>query len=520
VKLADRLAALDDVVALARDRVDTEVVAEAERVAAKAGDRLRFGAEHTVAALAGATGSGKSSLFNALAGEEISPAGLRRPTTGAVHAVTWGSSDPSQLLDWLGVSRRHHLTGGLDGLVLLDLPDVDSVAAGNRLTADRLVEQVDVLIWVLDPQKYADGALHDRYLKPLAGHAGVMLIVLNQIDRLSAAAREGCLTDLRALLTREGLGSVPVRAVSARTGEGLAELRADLAARSAAKREAERRLSADLNSLAASLQSVSGATKGHLGVGRAERARLVAALGDAAGIDAATSAVAASHRRRAAAATGWPFTRWTARLRRDPARRLRLRETPSDLVRTSLPGPSPVQRARIDTALRDLAERAAGPLPDPWPNVVRRAANRERPELPDLLDRAVAGADLGLARTPRWWRLAGVLQWLLAAVAVAGLVWLAVLFGIAWLQLPDPPLPHAGPVPVPTVMLVAGLILGALLALLARALARVGSRRASARARRAIAERVARVADDHVVAPVEAELQAHRALRDALGRLG
>ncbi|MDQ1652355.1 MAG: hypothetical protein QOI35_1555, partial [Cryptosporangiaceae bacterium] len=40
----------------------------AERVAGKATDRLRLGEDHTVVALAGATGSGKSSLFNALAG--------------------------------------------------------------------------------------------------------------------------------------------------------------------------------------------------------------------------------------------------------------------------------------------------------------------------------------------------------------------------------------------------------------------------------------------------------------------
>ena len=41
-----------------------------------------------------------------------------------------------------------------------------------------------MLIWVVDPQKYADAALHDRYLKPLARHADVMMIVLNQVDRL------------------------------------------------------------------------------------------------------------------------------------------------------------------------------------------------------------------------------------------------------------------------------------------------------------------------------------------------
>src|SRR3712207_5697465 len=110
-------------------------------------------------------------------------------------------------------------------LVLLDLPDHDSVRLENRLEVDRLVGLVDVLVWVLDPEKYADAAVHERYLVPLAGHAGVLLVVLNQVDRLDAAAARACLTDLRGLLDREGLADTPLLAVSARAGTGLGELR-------------------------------------------------------------------------------------------------------------------------------------------------------------------------------------------------------------------------------------------------------------------------------------------------------
>ena len=39
----------------------------------------------------------------------------------------------------------------------------------HRLEVDRLVELVDLLVWVLDPQKYADAALHDRYLRRSPG---------------------------------------------------------------------------------------------------------------------------------------------------------------------------------------------------------------------------------------------------------------------------------------------------------------------------------------------------------------
>ena len=43
----------------------------------------------------------------------------------------------------------------------------------------------DLMIWVLDPQKYADAAVHRRYLVPLAGHSEVIAVVLNQADRLT-----------------------------------------------------------------------------------------------------------------------------------------------------------------------------------------------------------------------------------------------------------------------------------------------------------------------------------------------
>ena len=79
----------------------------------------------------------------------------------------------------------------LDGLILLDLPDHDSVVTASMAAVDRLSKLADMVIWVLDPQKYADAAVHNRYLIPLAGHAAVFTVVLNQIDMLSPAAGQG-----------------------------------------------------------------------------------------------------------------------------------------------------------------------------------------------------------------------------------------------------------------------------------------------------------------------------------------
>ena len=236
--------------------------------------------------------------------------------------------------------------------------------------------------------------------------------------------------------------------------------------------------------------------------------------------DTIAAAVDRAHRARAAAVTGWPFTRWLRRLRPDPMRRLRLPETPSEAIRTGLPGPSAVQRARVDSALRELTTRATDGLPEPWPRVVRQAATGATADLPDLLDRTVAGTDLGASRRPRWELPVGFVQAVLAVATLAGLVWLLVLLALDWLKFPEPPLPHVGRVPLPTLLLIGGALAGLLLAFLARRLAAVGGRRRARAARRRLRRRVEEVARTRVLAPVDEELSVHTRLCAAVTRLG
>ena len=179
-------------------------------------------------AIGGATGSGKSATFNALTGTQLAKSGVTRPTTADPMAVCWGSELPAVLLDWLDIGRRHLIAsadGPLTNLVLIDLPDHDSTEKAHRETVDRLVPLVDMLIWVVDPQKYADAALHDGYLKPLAPYADVMVVVLNQADRLQPDELTKALGDLRALLDSEGLQKTVLMPMSALTGFGVRDLR-------------------------------------------------------------------------------------------------------------------------------------------------------------------------------------------------------------------------------------------------------------------------------------------------------
>src|SRR5262249_48936441 len=139
----------------------------------------------------------------------------------------------------------------LRGLILLDLPDHDSVVASSSAAVDRIAVLADMLIWVLDPQKYADAAVHNRYLVPLARHAGVFTVVLNQIDLLTEEEAADCAEDLGRLLEPEGLDDAWLHAVSARTGAGLDELRGLLAEAVSASRAASERITADIDSLLA-----------------------------------------------------------------------------------------------------------------------------------------------------------------------------------------------------------------------------------------------------------------------------
>jgi GTP-binding protein EngB required for normal cell division len=526
-----RVKGLDDAVAAARGRLDDELLDRAGEVVARSAERLRLSADHTVVALGGATGSGKSSTFNALVGLELASVGVRRPTTSWATACTWGVNGANELLEWLGIPPRHQVvrdsmldTGreakDLEGLVLLDLPDHDSTEVAHHLEVERLVRLADLLVWVLDPQKYADAAIHDRFLKPMAAHKGVMMIVLNHIDEVPEDRRPSMLADLRRLLDADGLEDVTVVAASAKDGTGIDELRKGIVARVKDKATTRARIATDVAEAAAEIATVSGHARGPKIADR-DHAELRAAIADAAGVPIVVDAVHKATMIRARRATGWPVTAWLSKLRPDPLKRLHLDLGTSgrDLVasaRSSIPDANQIQEARIESAVRDLSDKLSGELTRPWAAALRRASTSGLPDLEDRLDRAVGSVDLGVARIPLWTRLVRAVQWLLLVSAVTGGLWLGALAVMSYLKLSEPSTPEALQVPVPTLLLVGGVALGLVLAVLCRVL--VG-RSARARARRAdhrLREAVDQVADELVIAPLQAEIDAYRVTTDGL----
>lgn len=234
VQLRARTEDLANALALAGDRVDPAIGGQVRDAISGVRERLALGVDHTVVALAGGTGSGKSSLFNRITRLDFADVGAKRPTTARVTACAW-SGGASALLDWLRVDADRRITlsdelegpkdPALGGLVLLDLPDHDSVESAHRAVVDRVLPLVDLLVWVVDPQKYADDALHSGYLQKSQGLEGSMVVAVNQIDTVPSERRMELVSDMGRLLEHDGLDGVYVTMVSARTGEGLEDVR-------------------------------------------------------------------------------------------------------------------------------------------------------------------------------------------------------------------------------------------------------------------------------------------------------
>ncbi len=555
--LGERLAALERALLAGGDRLETAAAARAAQVVRRGRERSALsrpsggGPASTVVALAGATGSGKSSLLNAFVGEDVAVAGVRRPTTSSPTAVVWGD-EPSALLDWLDVRTRHRAARrpgpreaeALEGLVLLDLPDHDSTDLGNALQVDRMVELVDLMVWVVDPQKYADAALHDGYLRRLTGHQDLLLVVLNQVDTLDETSADACERDLRALLAADGLPRVDVVRTSARSGEGIDDLRRAVAEAVSTTSAATRRTEADVEAAADALAASLG--NGEQDVSARGAESLVDALCVAAGVPTVLDAVMRSELRAGRRATGWPALTWAGRWRRDPLARLRVLgrvgggggrgrqdqepsiEAAADasrarLVRSSLSGPTPTERARVATAARSVASGASDGLPQRWADAVRASVAPAGQDVgggvADALDQALVGVDLQADRP--WWQSAAL--WAQRAVAVVGLVGLVWTLGWAaalWLALPVPSPVTVGrepfDLPLPWVLLGAAIAVGVLLALLLRPLVTSRARRRTAAVREELRARVAQVAAATLLEPMVRVLDDHREARLAV----
>jgi energy-coupling factor transporter ATP-binding protein EcfA2 len=171
----------------------------------------------------GPTGAGKSSLLNTIAGAEVSKAGVLRPTTK--DAVVYASeSDAQRILasGRLAAIARHRLRlaaapAGVDGVAVIDAPDIDSVERDNRELADVLVEISDLCVFVTTATRYAD-LVPWEVLRRVRERGLPLVVVLNRVPA-EEQDRAAVVADARRLFAEAGAG----RARAGRTSRQLAQ---------------------------------------------------------------------------------------------------------------------------------------------------------------------------------------------------------------------------------------------------------------------------------------------------------
>ena len=462
---------LDEAIAAAKALGLDAASAIATRETAAA--RLGFPSSAYVLALAGGTGVGKSTLLNAIAGEKVSEAGARRPTTS--DAVAWVPSSRGRelagLLQWLGVSQvREHAGGGLADVAVIDLPDFDSIAPEHRERVDALLPRVDAVAWVVDPEKYMDDVMHGGYLKTFAPRIRRQIVVLNRSDLLSEADAARVAEDMRKQLRRDGAGEIAVVATRAREGaSGVSSLREWLESGVDAKRILASRVAAESRASVRDLAAGAGVLEDVqvplIEQGRRDRALASVSRGaldliDIAGLERqAVAATRFAARRRGAG----PLGRLTSAIYRLSGRARTAADPVDFLRRWRMRG----SLAPAVEPLRELVTSALPSVPAPLRGSLARLSAPESTEkrVAVTIDRSLAAETAGF-RVPAsgLWFLIDAAQYAVTAVLVFSLLWFASLFVIHDVPVGTITVPYLGPVPTPVALLAVALLAGYLLA--------------------------------------------------------
>ncbi len=137
-----------------------------------------------IVAFMGGTGVGKSTLLNRLAGSEIARAGVERPTSKEVtlfHHVSISIQNFPDNFPLEKIKIAQHNDDAKKAIVWIDMPDFDSTERSNQTLVLQWLPHIDVLIYVVSPERYKDEKAWRVLLAEGAKHA--WLFVLNQWDR-------------------------------------------------------------------------------------------------------------------------------------------------------------------------------------------------------------------------------------------------------------------------------------------------------------------------------------------------
>ncbi len=231
--------------------------------AASLRSRRQYVGDILVLAIAGGTGTGKSSVLNAIAGEPIASVSVRRPHTDEPLAWIPATADDAfrSALAGIGVTRQVEQSV-YPQLAVVDLPDMDSIASWHRQMVEDLLPRIDAVLWLFEPEKYRDRLVHEEFLAELATYRHQFFFALNQIDRLRPGDRDAVIGDLEAALIEDGFDDPLVFPIAAAPmsglPEGIAELRDFLGTRLDVKRTAVTKSIIDARNLVRDIGEAAG----------------------------------------------------------------------------------------------------------------------------------------------------------------------------------------------------------------------------------------------------------------------
>jgi 50S ribosome-binding GTPase len=149
------------------------------------------GSRPLIVAFMGGTGVGKSSLLNRLAGKAIAKAGIERPTSREVTLYHHKDIAINHLPEKLPIEKiriAQHEDEIKKNIVWIDMPDFDSTEQSNKALVFEWLPHIDVLIYVVSPERYRDEKAWRLLMSEGNRHA--WLFVLNQWDRGQQAQYE------------------------------------------------------------------------------------------------------------------------------------------------------------------------------------------------------------------------------------------------------------------------------------------------------------------------------------------
>ncbi|MGB0865412.1 MAG: GTPase [Granulosicoccaceae bacterium] len=160
-----------------------------------------------VVAFFGGTGVGKSSLLNRLAGAEVARTGVLRPTSREVTVYAHESLSLTQLPAQIPADKvqvSSHRDQASRQVVWIDTPDVDSVATEHREQVLAWLPYVDLVVYVVSPERYKDDAGWQMLRE--AGDQHAWMFALNQWDR----GQPEQLVDFKRVLAEAGFSDPQV----------------------------------------------------------------------------------------------------------------------------------------------------------------------------------------------------------------------------------------------------------------------------------------------------------------------